>query len=66
LHSLDGAERVTLLPRPLFFVDKTPDGSHQMRHGNVDTAFPENLRDPMHAEPATVRLQDLFLILRAT
>jgi hypothetical protein len=34
-----------------------------MRHGNVHTPFPENLRDPMHAETATVRLQDLFLIL---
>jgi hypothetical protein len=47
----------------LFFVDKTPDGAHQMGHGNVDTPFPENLRDPMHAETATMRLQDLFLIL---
>ena len=34
-----------------------------MGHGNVNTPFPENLRDPMHAEPATMRLQDLFLIL---
>jgi hypothetical protein len=49
--------------RPLFFVDKTPDGPHQMRHGNVNAPFPENLRDPMHAETATMRFQDLFLIL---
>src|SRR5258708_1586658 len=48
---------------PLFFVDKTPDGSHQMRHGNVNTALPENLRDPVDAESAAVRFQDLFLIL---
>ena len=55
----------------LFFVNKPPDGSHQMEHGNVNAAPPENLGDPMHAEPATMRLQDLFLmdlflILRAT
>jgi hypothetical protein len=48
---------------PLFFVDKTPDGSHQMGNRDVNTPFPENLRDPMNAETATVRLQDLFLIL---
>jgi hypothetical protein len=46
-----------------FFVDKTPDGAHQMGHGNVNTPFPENLRDPVDGEPAAVRLQDLFLIL---
>ena len=52
------------LPRgPLFFVDKTPDGSHQMRHGNVHAPFPENLRDPMDGEPATMSFQDFFLIL---
>ena len=34
-----------------------------MRHGNVHTAFPENLRDAVDAEPTTVRFQDLFLIL---
>jgi hypothetical protein len=34
-----------------------------MRHGDVNTPLPENLRDPMHAETAAVRLQDLFLIL---
>jgi len=34
-----------------------------MRHGYVNTPFPENLRDPMHAETATVSLQDHFLIL---
>jgi len=34
-----------------------------MRHRNVNTPLPENLRDSMHAEPAPVRLQDLFLIL---
>jgi hypothetical protein len=48
---------------PLFFVDKTPDGTHQMGHGNVHPAFPENLRDPVDAETAAMRLQDLFLIL---
>jgi hypothetical protein len=48
---------------PLFFVDKTPYGSHQMGHGDVDAPFPENLRDPMDAQSASVRLQDLFLIL---
>jgi len=47
----------------LFFVDKTPDGSHQMGHGDVHTPFPENLRDAMDAQSAAVRLQDLFLIL---
>ena len=34
-----------------------------MRHGNVDTSFPENLRDPMDGEPATMCFEDLFLIL---
>jgi hypothetical protein len=48
---------------PLFFVDKTPDGAHQMGHGNVNSPCPENLRDPMHTEPAAVGFQDLFLIL---
>jgi len=47
----------------LFFVDKTPDGPHQMRHGNVNATFSENLRDPMDAETATMRFQDLFLVL---
>ena len=37
---------------PLFFVDETPDGAYQMGHGNVNTPFPENLRDPMHTETA--------------
>src|SRR5260370_40598309 len=48
---------------PLFFVDKTSDGPHQMRHGNINTPFPENLSDPVHGEAATMRLQDLFLVL---
>jgi hypothetical protein len=39
------------------------DGSHQMGHGNIDTPFPENLRDPVDAEPATIGLQNLFFIL---
>jgi hypothetical protein len=34
-----------------------------MGHGNVNAPFPENLSDPMDGEPATMRLQDLFLIL---
>jgi hypothetical protein len=34
-----------------------------MRHGDVHAPFPENLRDPMDAEPAPMGLQDLFLIL---
>jgi len=34
-----------------------------MGHRVVNTPFPENLRDPVHAETATVRLQNLFLIL---
>jgi hypothetical protein len=34
-----------------------------MRHRNVNTPFPENLRDPVDGEPAAVSLQDLFLIL---
>jgi hypothetical protein len=44
-------------------VDKTPDGSHQMRHGNVDTTFPKNLRDPVDTQAAAMRFQDFFLIL---
>ena len=34
---------------PLLFVDKTPDGAHQMEHRDVNTALPENLRDRMDA-----------------
>jgi hypothetical protein len=34
-----------------------------MRHGDIHTPFPENLRDPVDAETATMRLQNLFLIL---
>jgi hypothetical protein len=34
-----------------------------MRHGDVNTPFPENLCDPMDAQPAAVRLQDFVLIL---
>ena len=51
---------------PLLFVDKTPYGAHQMGNRDVNAPFPENLRDPMHGETTTVRLQDLVLILRAT
>ncbi len=46
---------------PLFFVNKPPDGAHQMRHRDVSTPFPENLRDPMDGEPAAVSFQNLFL-----
>ena len=48
---------------PLFFIDKTPYGPHQMGYGNIHIAFPENLRDPMHAETAAMRFQDLVLVL---
>ena len=34
-----------------------------MGNGDVNTPFPENLRDPVDAETAAVSLQDLFLIL---
>jgi hypothetical protein len=34
---------------PLFFVDETPDGPQHMGNRDVDTAFPENLRNPMNA-----------------
>jgi hypothetical protein len=47
----------------LYFVDKTPDGPRHMGNRKVDTAFPENLRDPVDPQAATKRLQDLFLIL---
>jgi hypothetical protein len=50
-------------PSPFLLVNKAPDGPHQMRHGNVNAALSENLRDSVDAEPAAVRLQDLFLIL---
>jgi hypothetical protein len=32
-----------------------------MLGGNIDISFPENLRDPVDADPAPVRFQDLFL-----
>src|SRR5260221_5229351 len=34
-----------------------------MGHGNVNAAFPENLRDPVDAQPTAMRLQDLFFVL---
>jgi hypothetical protein len=34
-----------------------------MGNRDVNAPFPENLRDPVHAKTATMRLQDLFLIL---
>jgi hypothetical protein len=34
-----------------------------MRNRDVNAPLPENLRDAVHAEPATMSLQDLFLIL---
>ena len=34
-----------------------------MGNRDVNAPFPENLRDPMDAETATMRFQDLFLIL---
>ena len=34
-----------------------------MGHRDIHPAFPENLRDPVDAEPAAVRLQNLFLVL---
>ncbi len=38
------------LTGPLFFVDKTPDCTHQMGHGDINTTFPENLCDPVDAD----------------
>jgi hypothetical protein len=32
-----------------------------MLSGDIYTSFPENLRDPMNADPAAVGFQDLFL-----
>jgi hypothetical protein len=32
-----------------------------MGYGDVNTAFPENLRDPTDGDPAAIRFQDLFL-----
>ena len=32
-------------------------------HRDVNAPFPENLRDPVDAEPTAMRLQDLFLVL---
>jgi hypothetical protein len=48
---------------PLFFVYKTPYGKHGMRNRDVNTTFPENLRDPVDAQPAALRFQDLTLEL---
>ena len=50
-------------PTPLFFVDKTPYGAHQMGHGDINTALPKNLRDLVDAEPSAMCLQDFVLVL---
>jgi hypothetical protein len=34
-----------------------------MLGGNIDISFPENLSDPMNADLAPVRFQNLFLAL---
>jgi hypothetical protein len=34
-----------------------------MRNRDVNTTFPENLRDPVDAQPAALRFQDLTLEL---
>jgi hypothetical protein len=47
--------------RPLPFLNKKPNRPHQMLGGDIDVPFPENLSDPMNADPAPVRFQDLFL-----
>ena len=64
-HGTRGTARSgrSLVPHPLLFIDKTADGPHQMGHGNVNPPFPENLRDPVDAEPATMGFQGFFLIL---
>jgi hypothetical protein len=48
---------------PLWFVYETPDGAQHMGNRDVHAPFPENLRDPMDAEAATMRFQDLFFVL---
>jgi hypothetical protein len=60
----EGAPRIsfrdfTLTPLP--FLNKQSDRPHQMLGGDIDIPFPENLRDPVNADSAPVRLQDLFL-----
>ena len=61
--SLDRAERWKPGRRPALLRRQNAGRFHQMRPGNVNTPFPENLRDPVDAETAAMRLQDLFLIL---
>jgi hypothetical protein len=46
---------------PLPFRDKQPDRPHQMLGGDIDIPFRENLGDPVDAETAAVRFEDLFL-----
>jgi hypothetical protein len=46
---------------PLPFSDKQPDRPHQMLRGDINIPFPENLRNPVNADPAAVGFQDLFL-----
>ena len=51
------------LTGPLFFIHKAPDGTHQMGNRDVNTAFPENLRDPVDTEATAMCFEDLVLIL---
>jgi hypothetical protein len=48
-------------PDPLSVLNKPPDRRIKMRGGNIHIPFPENLRDPMDAETAEMRLQNLLL-----
>jgi hypothetical protein len=50
------------LARPLLFLNKPPDGAHQMDFGDVDAAFPENFCDPVDVKAAAMGLDDLSLI----
>jgi hypothetical protein len=63
-HAFAMGRAVEALPRgPLFFVYKTPYGTHQMGNRDVNTTFPENLRNPVDAQLAAVSFQDLFVAL---
>ena len=49
--------------RPLPFLNKQPDRPHQILGGDIDIRFPENLGDPVDADPAPMGFQDLVLAL---
>jgi hypothetical protein len=52
----------SLLTHPLLFLNKPPNGAHQMDFGDIDATFPENFCDPVDVQSMPMSFQDLCFI----